>query len=43
MPRAGGAATLAVGPPPAEYVPVRSGFGAGTKDFAGRANALMGY
>lgn len=25
---------------PAEYVPVRSGFGAGTKDFVGRANAL---
>ncbi len=32
--------TLSVGPPPAEYVPVRSGFGAGTKDFVGRANAL---
>lgn len=32
--------TLSVGPPPAEYVPLRSGFGAGTKDFAGRANAL---
>ena len=32
--------TLSVGPPPAEYVPVRSGFGAGTKDFHGRANAL---
>ena len=30
---------LASGPPPA-YRPVRSGFGAGTKDFAGRANAL---
>jgi len=28
------------GPPPREYVPLRSGFGAGTKDFAGRANAL---
>jgi uncharacterized protein (DUF111 family) len=31
---------LAAGPAPEEYVPVRSGFGAGTKDFAGRANAL---
>jgi hypothetical protein len=31
---------LSSGPPPAEYVPRRSGFGAGTKDFAGRANAL---
>jgi uncharacterized protein (TIGR00299 family) protein len=31
---------LSAGAPPAEYVPVRSGFGAGTKDFAGRANAL---
>jgi uncharacterized protein (TIGR00299 family) protein len=31
---------LSKGPPPAEYVPRRSGFGAGTKDFAGRANAL---
>jgi uncharacterized protein (TIGR00299 family) protein len=31
---------LSAGPPPAEYTPVRSGFGAGTKDFAGRANAL---
>ena len=31
---------LSSGPPPAEYVPVRSGFGAGTKDFHGRANAL---
>jgi len=31
---------LASGPPPAEYVPVRSGYGAGTKDFPGRANAL---
>ena len=31
---------LSVGPPPAVYTPVRSGFGAGTKDFAGRANAL---
>ena len=32
--------TLSSGPPPLEYVPVRSGFGAGTKDFRGRANAL---
>lgn len=32
--------TLSVGPPPLEYVPVRSGYGAGTKDFKGRANAL---
>jgi uncharacterized protein (TIGR00299 family) protein len=32
--------TLSSGPPPAEYVPIRSGFGAGTKDFRGRANAL---
>lgn len=31
---------LSAGPPPAEYVPVCSGFGAGTKDFVGRANAL---
>jgi len=31
---------LSSGPPPARYVPLRSGFGAGTKDFAGRANAL---
>jgi uncharacterized protein (TIGR00299 family) protein len=31
---------LAEGLPPAEYTPRRSGFGAGTKDFAGRANAL---
>jgi uncharacterized protein (TIGR00299 family) protein len=31
---------LSSGPPPAEYTPVRSGFGAGTKDFHGRANAL---
>lgn len=31
---------LSVGPPPATYVPLRSGFGAGTKDFPGRANAL---
>jgi uncharacterized protein (TIGR00299 family) protein len=32
--------TLSSGPPPREYIPVRSGFGAGTKDFRGRANAL---
>ena len=32
--------TLSSGPPPREYVPLRSGFGAGTKDFRGRANAL---
>jgi uncharacterized protein (TIGR00299 family) protein len=31
---------LSSGPAPAEYVPLRSGFGAGTKDFHGRANAL---
>jgi uncharacterized protein (TIGR00299 family) protein len=31
---------LAEGGPPTEYVPRRSGFGAGTKDFVGRANAL---
>jgi hypothetical protein len=31
---------LSSGPPPLEYVPIRSGFGAGTKDFRGRANAL---
>jgi len=31
---------LSAGPPPASYVPARSGFGAGTKDFPGRANAL---
>ena len=31
---------LSSGPPPARYVPLRSGFGAGTKDFPGRANAL---
>jgi uncharacterized protein (TIGR00299 family) protein len=31
---------LSSGPAPAEYVPLRSGFGAGTKEFAGRANAL---
>jgi uncharacterized protein (TIGR00299 family) protein len=32
--------TLSSGPPPLEYVPLSSGFGAGTKDFRGRANAL---
>lgn len=31
---------LSQGPPPAEYVPTASGFGAGTKDFPDRANAL---
>lgn len=31
---------LSFGPPPREYTPLRSGFGAGTKDFPGRANAL---
>ena len=31
---------LSSGPPPAEYVPRGSGYGAGTKDFPGRANAL---
>ena len=31
---------LSSGQPPASYVPLRSGFGAGTKDFPGRANAL---
>jgi hypothetical protein len=31
---------LSLGAPPASYVPLRSGFGAGTKDFQGRANAL---
>jgi uncharacterized protein (TIGR00299 family) protein len=31
---------LSAGRPPAVYTPVRSGFGAGTKDFPGRANAL---
>ena len=31
---------LSCGAPPSEYVPLRSGFGAGTKDFRGRANAL---
>jgi uncharacterized protein (TIGR00299 family) protein len=31
---------LSAGPPPKEYVPISSGFGAGTKDFRNRANAL---
>jgi uncharacterized protein (TIGR00299 family) protein len=31
---------LSSGPPPSIYTPVRSGFGAGTKEFVGRANAL---
>ncbi|MEO8623395.1 MAG: nickel pincer cofactor biosynthesis protein LarC [bacterium] len=31
---------LSAGPPPRVYTPVRSGFGAGTKDFPDRANAL---
>ena len=31
---------LSAGPPPATYVPRASGFGAGTKDFPDRANAL---
>jgi uncharacterized protein (TIGR00299 family) protein len=31
---------LSTGGPPAEYVPRASGFGAGSKDFPGRANAL---
>lgn len=31
---------LSEGPPPAEFVPRRSGFGAGTKDFPDRANSL---
>jgi uncharacterized protein (TIGR00299 family) protein len=32
--------TLSVGPEPGSYIPRRSGFGAGTKEFADRANAL---
>ena len=32
--------TLSAGPPPAEFTPVRSGFGAGTRELQGRANAL---
>jgi uncharacterized protein (DUF111 family) len=31
---------LSSGPPPAEYVPLASGYGAGTKEFPDRANAL---
>ena len=31
---------LSSGPAPTEFVPLRSGYGAGTKDFRGRANAL---
>jgi hypothetical protein len=31
---------LSSGVPPRAYVPLRSGFGAGTKEFPGRANAL---
>jgi len=31
---------LSLGPPPRAFTPRRSGFGAGTKDFRGRANAL---
>jgi uncharacterized protein (DUF111 family) len=31
---------LSAGPPPAAYTPVANGFGAGTKEFADRANAL---
>lgn len=31
---------LSEGPPPREFIPRRSGFGAGTKDFPDRANAL---
>jgi uncharacterized protein (TIGR00299 family) protein len=31
---------LSSGPPPREFVPRRSGYGAGTKDFRDRANAL---
>jgi pyridinium-3,5-bisthiocarboxylic acid mononucleotide nickel chelatase len=31
---------LSSGQPPHAYTPIRSGFGAGTKEFAGRANAL---
>lgn len=34
------ARTLSAGPPPADYIPRRSGFGAGTKELTGRANAL---
>ena len=31
---------LSAGPPPDEYIPLRSGYGAGTKEFPDRANAL---
>lgn len=31
---------LSSGPPPSQFVPLRSGYGAGTKDFTDRANAL---
>ncbi|MFN8574924.1 MAG: nickel pincer cofactor biosynthesis protein LarC [Gemmatimonadaceae bacterium] len=31
---------LSIGAPPPAYTPVASGYGAGTKEFAGRANAL---
>ncbi len=31
---------LSAGPPPSQYVPIRSGFGAGTREFNDRANAL---
>lgn len=31
---------LSEGPPPASYVPLQSGFGAGTRELPGRANAL---
>jgi uncharacterized protein (TIGR00299 family) protein len=31
---------LSEGPPPSEFIPRKSGFGAGTKDFKDRANAL---
>ena len=31
---------LSAGPPPDRFIPRRSGYGAGTKDFADRANAL---
>lgn len=31
---------LSVGPPPRSYVPIRTGFGAGTRDLVGRPNVL---
>ena len=34
------ARVLSEGPPPIEFTPIASGFGAGTKEFADRANAL---